>query len=186
MRKVVLQVSDYSLDGIIGEEETDFYEFCRAVPDDPAQEARTLGSLERAELHIMGRVTYQGMAQYFPTATDHPYADVMNKAPKSIFSSTLKTADWANSTILSGDTTEEIEKLRREGTGEILAHGGVSFARSLIRLDLVDEYRLSVFPYLAGNGKSLFAGAAQPRELGLVSSTAFGNGMVGLIYRRRR
>jgi dihydrofolate reductase len=131
MRKVVLQVFDYSLDGIIGEEETDFFEFCRAVPDDPAQEAWTLSSLERAELHIMGRVTYQGMAQYFPTAADHPYAEVMSKASKSVFSGTLKTTDWVNSTILSGDTTEEIEKLRREGTGEILAHGGVSFARSL-------------------------------------------------------
>lgn len=116
MRKVVLRVSEYSLDGIIGEEETAFFEFCRAVPDDPAQEAWTLSSLERAELHIMGRVTYQGMAQYFPTATDHPYAEVMNKASKSVFSGTLKTTDWANSTILSGDTTEEIEKLRREIT----------------------------------------------------------------------
>jgi RibD C-terminal domain len=75
-------------------------------------------------------------------------------------SGTLKTTDWANSTILSGDTTEEIEKLRREGTGEILAHGGVSFARSLVRLDLVDEYRLNVFPYLAGSGRSLFADVA--------------------------
>ena len=51
-----------------------------------------------------------GMAQYFPTATDHPYAEVMNKASKSVLSGTLKTTDWANSTILSGDTTEEIEK----------------------------------------------------------------------------
>lgn len=175
----------YSLDGIIGEEETDFFEFCRAVPDDPAQGAWTLSSLERAELHIMGRVTYQGMAQYFPTAADHPYAEVMNKASKSVFSGTVKATDCANSTILGGDTTEEIEKLRREGTGEILAHGGVSFARSLVRLDLVDEYRLNVFPYLAGSGRSLFADVARPGELELVSSTAFGNGIAGLGYRRR-
>jgi dihydrofolate reductase len=184
MRRVVLRVSDYSLDGIIAQEETDFFEFCRALPDDSALEAWNLSSLERAELHIMGRVAYQGMAQYFPTAADHPYAEVMNKAPKSVFSGTLKTADWANSTIVSGDITKEIGKLRRAGTGEILAHGGVSFARSLVRLDLVDEYRLSVFPYLAGRGRPLFAEVAKPGEIELVSSTAFGNGMVGLIYRR--
>jgi len=185
MRRVVLRVSDYSLDGIIGEEETDFFEFCRALPDDPALEAWTLSSLERAELHIMGRVAYEGMAQYFPTATDHPYAEVMNKAAKSVFSGTLKTAGWANSTVLSGDITEEIETLRREGTGEILAHGGISFARSLVRLGLVDEFRLSVFPYLAGCGRSLFTEVTKPGELELVSSTAFGNGMLGLTYRRR-
>jgi dihydrofolate reductase len=134
----------------------------------------------------MGRVTYQGMAQYFPTAADHPYAEVMNKAPKAVFSGTLKTTDWANSSILSGDTSEQIEKLRQEGAGEILAHGGVSFAQSLVRLDLVNEYHLAVFPYLVGSGRSLFADVAKPSELELVSSTAFGNGMVGLVYRRCR
>jgi dihydrofolate reductase len=125
------------------------------------------------------------MAQYFPAAADHPYAEVMNKAPKPVFSGTLKTTGWAGPTIVSGGTTEEIEKLRREGTGEILAHGGVTFARSLVRLDLVDEYRLSVFPYLAGSGRSLLADVARPGELELVPSTAFGNGTVGLTYRRQ-
>jgi dihydrofolate reductase len=186
MRKVILRASDYSLDGIFGEEDTDFFEFCRAVPDDPAHEAWTLRSLESAAVHIMGRVTYQGMEQYFPTAAGHPYAEVMNKAAKAVFSGTLRTTVWANSSILSGDTAEQIEKLRQEGSGEILAHGGVSFARSLVRLDLVDEYRLTVLPYLAGSGKSLFADVAGPRELELVSTAAFGNGVVGLVYRRRR
>jgi dihydrofolate reductase len=134
----------------------------------------------------MGRVTYQGMAHYFPTATHHPYAEVMNKAPKAVFSGTLKTTEWANSAILSGDISEQIGKLSQEGAGEILAHGGVSFAQSLVRLDLVDEYHLAVFPYLAGRGRSLFADVAKPCELELVSSTAFGNGMAGLVYRRRR
>jgi hypothetical protein len=70
MRPVVLQVFDYSLDGIIGEEDTEFYEFCRAVPEDPAYEAWLVSSLERAGVHIMGRVTCEEMAQHFPTATD--------------------------------------------------------------------------------------------------------------------
>jgi dihydrofolate reductase len=101
-----------------------------------------------------------------------------------VFSTTLKTTDWASTTILSGGITEEVGKLKREGTGEILAHGGLSFARSLVRLGLVDEYRLTVTPYLACSGTPLFADVAQPGQLELVSSRAFANGMLGLTYRR--
>jgi dihydrofolate reductase len=186
MRKVVLKVSDYSLDGIIGEENTEFFDFCRDLPDDPAQEAWVRSFLEGAAVHIMGRVTFQGMAQYFPTADGHPYAKVMNAADKVVFSSTLTATDWANATIFSGGLTEGIDRLRTEGTGEIVAHGGISFAQSLVRLDLVDEYRLSVFPYLVGRGRSLFTDGAKPRDLEHVSSAAFDNGIVGHVYRRRR
>lgn len=194
MRPVVLQVFYYSLDGIIAEEGTEFNEFCRAVPDDPAYEAWLVDCLERASVHIMGRVTYEAMARHFPTATpaDHErqattdaIADVMNRTPKAVFSRTLPTADWPESTILRGDTAEEIDALRRHGTGEILAQGGASFAQSLARLDLADEYRLTVFPYLAGDGKRLFADLGKPRHLELVSSTAFACGVIALTYRRR-
>jgi dihydrofolate reductase len=186
VRKLALRVFDYSLDGIIGEDDTDFSDFCRIVPDDPAQEDWERSFLGRAEVHIMGRVTYQGMAQYFPTATDHPYAGIMNKARKAVFSRTLSTTDWANSTILGGDLGEQIARLKSEGSGDIVAHGGVSFVQSLVRLDLVDEYRLTVFPYLAGRGRSLFAGVAESGPLELVSGAVFGNGTAGLIYRPLR
>jgi dihydrofolate reductase len=185
MRPVVVQVFDYSLDGIIGEEDTDFYKYCRDFPDDPAYEGWLIGSLRRAGLHIVGRVTYQGMARFFPTATD-AIADAMNETPKAVFSRTLKTADWTGTTIVSGDLATEIGKLRRTGTGEILAHGGVSFVQALTRLDLADEYRLTVFPHLAGSGQQLFTGLAAARRLTLVSSTTFGNGLLTLTYRRNR
>jgi dihydrofolate reductase len=185
MRKLVLQVFDYSLDGTIGVEDTEFFDFCRELPDDPGLEAWRGGALQRAGVHIMGRKTYEGMAGYFPTADPgHPYAEIMNTAPKAVFSSTLKSAGWNNSTIVNGDTAAEIEKLKQHGTGDIMAHGGVSFLQSLVRLDLVDEYLLTIFPYLAGPGASLFAELPRPQPLELVSSTAFGNGMVGLVYRR--
>lgn len=187
MRTVVLHLFDYSLDGVIGEENTDFFEFCRELPDDTELEAWRLSSLHRADVHIMGRVTYEGAAKYFPTApADHPYAPIMNSARKAVFSRTLTSADWANSTIISGDTAAEIGKLKQQGDGDIAAHGGISFAQALVRLDLVDEYRLAIFPYLAGSGKTLFADVPKPHPLELVSSTAFGNGMVGLVYRRNR
>jgi dihydrofolate reductase len=185
MRKLVLQVSDYSLDGIIGVEDTAFFDFCRELADDADLEAWRRAALKRAGLHIMGRKSYAGMAEYFPAAdASHPYAEIMNAASKAVFSGTLQSADWNNTTIVNGDTAAEIEKLKQEGTGDIMAHGGVSFVQSLVRLDLVDEYLLTVFPYLAGPGASLFAELPRPQPLELVSSTAFGNGLVGLVYRR--
>ena len=153
MRSVVLQVFDLSLDGIIGEEGTGFYDFCRALPDDPGHEAWLVGSLQRAELHIMGRVTYEGMAAYFPTAYGG-IADAMNGTPRAVFSRTLDATDWLR--------------------------------RSLAALDLVDEYRLTVYPCAVGAGPSLFGGLAIPRPLDFESSVTFGNGVVALTYRRSR
>ena len=98
----------------------------------------------------MGRAAYEGMAGYFPpaTATDHPFADILNAGRKVVFSRTLRTADWANTTIAAGDTAEEIDKLRRGGDGHIVVWGGVSLWRSLMRLDLIDEFHLDLFPYV--------------------------------------
>jgi dihydrofolate reductase len=111
----------------------------------------------------------------------------MNAARKVVFSRTLRTAEWANTTIAAGDTTEEIDKLRRGGDGHIVVWGGVSFWRSLMRLDLIDEFRLDLYPYLAGEGTRLF-NDDDPKSyrLDLISSTAFSNGTVGLQYRRHR
>lgn len=83
MRPVVLQVFEMSLDGIIGEENTPFFDYCRALPDDPAYEASLVSSLERAGVHVMGRVTYEEMAAHFPTASG-PIAEVMNRTPKTV------------------------------------------------------------------------------------------------------
>ncbi len=185
MRKLVLRVFDHSLDGVIAEEGTEFFQFCRDLPDDAAQLARTRSLYEDADLHIMGRLAYQGMAQYFPSATDHPYADVMNAARKVVFSRMLTSADWENSTVAGGDLTEEIKRLKREGNGDIIASGGMGFWQSLIRLDLADEYRVTVFPYVAGTGRRLFDDLDKSRQLELASSTPFANGTVELQYLRR-
>jgi dihydrofolate reductase len=110
----------------------------------------------------------------------------MNAARKVIFSRTLRTAEWANTAIAADDTTEEIDKLRRGGDGHIVVWGGVSLWRSLMRLDLIDELRLSLFPYVAGEGTRLFDGVPKSYRLDLVSSTASSNGIVELQYRRHR
>jgi len=184
MRKLAARVFDYSLDGLIATEGTEFFQFCRDLPDDPAEDARGSEFYAGADMHIMGRVAYQSMASYFPTATDDPNADPLN-ARKVVFSRTLKSADWANTTIASGDLGQEVDKLRRGGDGYIVVHGGISFWRSLARLDVIDEYHVTVVPYLAGEGPRLFEDVGKFRSLDLLSSTAFSSGLQ-LEYRRRR
>jgi dihydrofolate reductase len=185
MRKLIARVFDYSIDGLIATEDTEFFQFCRDLPDDPAEDARGREFYAGADLHIIGRAAYQSMASYFPTATDDPNAEPLNAARKVVFSRTLKTADWANTTIASGDLGQEVDKLRRGGDGYIIVHGGISLWRSLARLDLIDDYRVTLVPYLAGEGTRLFEDAGKSRELELVSSVAFSSGLQ-LDYRRRR
>ena len=184
MRTVIARIFDYSLDGSIAAEGTSFFDFCRDLPDDPGQVDHTRNFFAKAAIHIMGRKHYQDAAQYFPQAVDHPYADVLNAADKVVFSHTIQAAGWANTSIASGDMGAEIEKLKLDGDGYIVAHGGVGFWRSLIRHDLVDEYRLSLFPYLAGNGTRLFDDLRQSPRLELASATKFGNGVTELAVRR--
>lgn len=185
MRKLIARVYDYSLDGLIATEDTEFFQFCRDLPEDPAEHASGRAFYAGADLHIMGRAAYQSMASYFPTATDDPNADPLNAARKVVFSRTLTTADWANTTIASGDLAEEIDKLRRGGDGYIVASGGIRLWRSLARLDLIDEYRVTLVPYLAGEGTRLFEDAGQARRLDLACTTAFSSGLQ-LDYRRHR
>ncbi len=185
MRKLIARVFDYSLDGLIATEDTAFFQFCRDLPDDPAEEARGIEFYAGADVNIMGRVAYQSMASYFPTATDDPNAGPLNAARKVVFSRTLKVADWANTTIASGDLGQEVDKLRRGGDGYIVVSGGIRLWRSLARLDLIDEYRVTLVPYLAVEGTRLFEDAGRSRSLDLLSSTAYSSGLQ-LDYRRHR
>jgi dihydrofolate reductase len=184
MRTLIAQVFDTSADGVVAEDDTEFSEFCRDLPDDPAKIARHRDLYSGADLHLWGRNTYQGAASYFPAATDHPYADLLNAGPKVVFSQTLDDPGWANTVVSRGDLGQEVERLKRDGTGYLVAHGGFAFWQSLIRLDLIDEFRLSVVPYVVGQGRRLFDSLDKPRRLDLVSSTAFNNGTVELQYCR--
>jgi dihydrofolate reductase len=186
MRTVIARIFDYSLDGTIAVEGSGFFDFCRELPDDPAHVDRTRRFYEQADVHVMGRKHYEDAAQYFPEAVDHPYADAMNAAHKVIFSRSLRTADWANTSIASGDLGTEVEKLKNDGDGYIVAHGGISFWRSLISADLIDEYRVSLFPYLAGHGTRLFGDLEKSPRIELASATQYGNGVTELAFRRVR
>ena len=187
MRRLIATVFNYSLDGLIADEGTDFWKFCfdlpeNREPDDPAQ----LDFLQSAYAHIMGRTAYEAIAQSMTTATDHPFADILTAGRKVVFSRTLKTAEWANTTIAAGDTTKEVDKFRQGGDGHIVVWGGVSLWRWLMRLDLIDELQVSLFPYVAGEGTRLFDGGPKSYQLDLVSSAASRSGIVELLYRRPR
>jgi dihydrofolate reductase len=129
----------------------------------------------------MGRVTYEEMAKFWPSS-DHPIAAPMNEIPKVVFSASLQSATWPPTRIARGDTAEELARLKQEPGGEIIAHGGTKFVRSLIRLGLVDEYRLWVLPAAVGQGAPLFTGLARPLPLSLVKATAFPSGILELCY----
>ena len=182
MRKLSLQ-QFASLDGYSLEEDTEFWRWWRAMPDDDEAEEYFVARLRRAGTHIMGRVTYEAMAAHWPTSPE-PVAPVMNDIPKVVFSKTLPSADWPESRIARGDTSEEIARLKAEPGGEIVAHGGVRFVQSLARLGVVDEYRLYVYPVAIGSGSSLFAGLESLQPLRLVSNRAFPSGAVELVYER--
>ena len=187
MRKLIATIFNYSLDGLLADEGTAFWDFCfslpeNATPDAPAQ----LEFLRSAHAHIMGRIAYEGISQAMSTSTDHPFAAILNPARKVVFSRTLKTADWANTTIAAGDTTEEVDRLRQGGDGHIVVMGGVRLFRSLMELDLLDELRVSMYPYIAGEGTRLFDGVPRSYQLDLVSSTPSSNGIVQLRYLRHR
>jgi dihydrofolate reductase len=190
MRKLIALVFHYSLNGLLADEGTEYYRFCFELLDEAggaSQDDQSIAFLQSAHAHIMGRTAYEGMSASLPANPDHPWADIMNAGRKVVFSRTLKTADWANSAIASGDTAEEIDQLRQGGDGHIVVWGGVTLWRSLMRLDLIDEWHLGMHPYVADEGTRLFDDVPRSYRLDLVSSTVLQpTGILELQYRRHR
>ena len=111
-----------------------------------------------ADAMLLGRVTYQGFAEAWPDRTDEAgFADKMNSMPKYVVSNSLESADWNNSTVIRGDVAAEIAALKQGPGGDLLVAGSGTLVDTLRRHDLVDEYRLMVFPVVLGTGKRLFA-----------------------------
>jgi dihydrofolate reductase len=189
MRKLSLQQFAVSVDGYICQEGTEFHRLWQTVEDGEFDEY-FVAQLHRAQTHIMGKDTYLAMAEHWPKAADGSYpaeveiAGIMNDRPKVVFSKTLQSADWPEARIASGDTAEEIARLKQEPGGEIVAHGGARFVRSLARLEVVDEYRLYVMPFAIGHGLSLFGELERPQALRLVSSRPFACGAIEVVYER--
>ena len=180
MRRVTLQMG-MSLDGYVA---SDREHPGVAVPEDAALVSWKIDRLARAGAHLMGRTTYQEMAAYWPRSTE-PYAAPMNDLPKIVFSGTLSEASWPTTRIARGDLAAEIAALKEEPGGDLIAHGGASFAAALVARGLIDEYCLVIQPVAVGGGQALFAELSAPLRLELVEARSFTCGVVVHVYRPR-
>ncbi len=190
MSRLIATVFNYSLDGLLSDPGTDYYRFCFELPenrqpDDPTQ----LEFLRTASAHVFGRVAYEDISAAMTRSPDHPFAPILEAGRKVVFSRTMTTATWANTTIASGDTADEVAKLTEGGPDDgrhVIVWGGVGLWRSLMQLDLLDELQFSMFPYVAGEGTRLFDGVPSSYALELVSSSSSPSGILELVYRRPR
>jgi dihydrofolate reductase len=128
-------------------------------------EERVVAEARDSAALLLGRKTYEGFAAIWPQQDGRPLADIINRMPKYVVSSTLEDAEWENSTVLSGELTEKVGRLKREIDGEILVYGSTQLVQTLIEHGLVDEYRLLTSPVVLGKGKRLFGPGARPAAL---------------------
>ena len=148
------------------------------------QQRYKVEELFQAGAVLLGRVTYEIFASFWPTAPkDEGFANRMNSIPKYVVSQRLRAASWRNSSIIGGNPAEKIAELKQQPGGDILLFGSADLLNSLINHDLIDEYRLMVFPVVLGGGKRLFRDARDVLHLRLVDTRTFASGVTVLTYR---
>jgi dihydrofolate reductase len=180
VRKVLLQMG-LSVDGIVAGGPTARGQAGGTTEDEEVRRWK-VQSLHEVGTHIMGRVTYEQMASYWPYNGPAEYAELMNAIPKVVFSRTLTKAEWKESRIAGGDLREEIANLRNEPGKDIMVHGGARFVQALSQQGLIDEYRLVVRPVALGSGMPLFKDLLAPLPLRLVDSKSFADGTAIWVY----
>jgi len=141
--------------------------------------------LAETEALLLGRKTYEIFASYWPTATEDPeVASKFNSIPKYVASTTLKQADWKGTSIIRGNLPQEVAKAQQQGGSGVLAViGSGKLAQSLMKENLVEEYRLWIHPIILGTGKRLFSGGVVPANLTLIDSRTTPAGVSILTYR---
>jgi len=176
MKKVVAGLFS-SLDGVIqSPNEWQFDNF------DSEMMAAMSAHIAKEDTILLGRVTYQEWAPYWPTSTDEPYASHINNTPKYVVSTTLDRVEWKNSTLIRGNLAEEIGKLKRQSGKNVGVAGSPTLVESLLHQDLLDELTLMVHPVVVGNGKRLFKEGRALQRLKLVDSQTTSTGVVLLTY----
>ncbi len=147
----------------------------------PEGDRLTLDEVRTAAAFLLGRVTYEGFAEAWPSRTGE-FADLMNGMPKYVVSTTLTEAAWNNSAIIATDAVARITHLKQALEGDILVAGSLRLVQTLIEHNLVDEYRLMVYPTVLGTGTRLFPDGGVPTDLRLAEVTRAGETVI-LIYR---
>lgn len=148
-------------------------------------ERLSLEQLKAADFIVYGRVTFEGMAAYWKTADGEnaEIADLMNRVPKLVFSRTLNSADWNNSTLVKTNASAEILKLKAQGNGDMYVFGSANLSETFINDNLYDEYRIVIAPVIAGEGRLLFSRGLSARPLSLISSQQLSTGGILVKYK---
>jgi dihydrofolate reductase len=149
------------------------------------QEQFKLQEVLEADAHLIGRVTYESFAGAWPERAGE-FADKMNSMPKYVVTTTLDELEWNNSAPIKGNVAEEVMTLKRQDGGPILVAGSRMLVHTLMEHDLIDEYRLMVFPVVLGSGRRLFPESPNKTTLELVDSKAFDTGVQVHTYRPAR
>jgi dihydrofolate reductase len=179
-----------SLDGFVAgpNGEIDWVRF----DDDLVEDVQAL--VDSADTALFGRVTYQLMESYWPTAASSPtatkhdldHARWLNPAPKIVFSRTLKNVHWQNTRIVKDQIGEEIARLRKQPGKNLILFASPTLGSTFMNLNLIDEYFFNINPIVLGKGKLLFRDQSEMRRLKLLESKTYKNGVVGLRYGRGR
>lgn len=181
MRKVITALF-VSLDGVVeSPHEWQFDLF------DEVMEVEMDAFTEATDTVLLGRVTYEEWASYWPNAEEDEFATFINDTPKHVASTTLEgPLEWRNSTLVEGDVADEVAALKEQPGKDIAVCGSPTLVRSLLRSDLLDEITLMIHPVIAGSGKRLFEDGDDPKRLDLTGSKTTGTGVSILTYRPRR
>ncbi len=179
MRKVIA-AEFVSLDGVF--ESPDKWHFPYF---DDEMGAEVGAAMAATDAMLMGRVTYQEWADYWPSQNpdENEIAGYMNGVRKYVVSTTLQEAEWSNSTLLNENIPDEIAKLKQQPGKDISISGSGTLVRSLVRDGLLDELRLMVHPIVVGSGKRLLGDGGEQKALELVEWRTFSTGVVYLTYR---
>ncbi|HZB08685.1 MAG TPA: dihydrofolate reductase family protein [Rubrobacter sp.] len=178
MRKLV--VTEFmSLDGVMEEPAWTFPYWNDEIAKFKGEESSSSDAL------LLGRVTYQAFAAAWPQSKDKG-ADYFNSVRKYVVSKILEEPlEWKNSTLIKDDIVEQITNLKQQKGKNIAVHGSASLVQTLMQHNLVDHYRLLVYPVVVGKGKRLF-GEGIPATLKLLQSQSFSSGVVALVYEPER
>lgn len=151
---------------------------------DPDMGAVMVDIFSRADAFLLGRGTYDIFAAYWPRVTDpqDPIAAKLNALPKYVASRSRTSLEWQNTSILR-DLTTEVAALKRRYPREIQVHGSPGLLQTLIGQNLIDEYRVLIFPVVIGTGKRLFGAGAVPGTLALQTAKTTGKGVIHCVYR---
>ena len=133
---------------------------------------------------LLGRKTYQSFAAHWPNAGDNPVANILNKAKKYVATSTLNKLEWNNSIRITGDIAKQVSRLKDQEGPLLQVHGSCQLIQTLLAHELIDEFRLWIFPVVVGSGKRLFGQGMVPASLRLEKSNTTSNGVIMSFYRR--